>query len=577
MFINVGIYDEVRKGTDKVMGSALFEIGDVLGSRGSVKAKKLRKGGSVYARVVKAPDTPSSTLTLGMRGVKLTNVDGFFGQSDPFFELSRMNQGPAGESWQVVYRSSHIPNQLSPTWEPAEVDLNRLCDGDLDRSIKVTIFDYEKSGKHQYMGMFETDTSSLIRAKVDGGTRDVKSLDKTKAFHVTGKKKKKDYGKIVVVEATLSQSRSAAPTSTEQYPQAYVPSVAPIPIPFNPQISVAPPQQSNNGPSFVDYILGSCQLSMCVAIDFTGSNGDPRKPGTLHYLNPHTTERVRNDYERAIMGVGSIVAKYDSDQKFPVWGFGAKYGGQIQHCFQVGPTSEVHGVPSILDSYRGVFQTKLTMSGPTVFTEVISLAAATAQSEQDLAQTRGEQAYTILLILTDGAVTDVRATAAAIQRASSAPLSIVIVGIGNADFSAMQHLDDFDANNGAKRRDIVQFVEFSKHRDNKNALTQATLEEIPDQLVEYFSSRGIKPTLARNESQFNIVPDEFNEEMDVDLSIDFNDEGEITLNDDDEQGTHGLYLDDSYNGTNYAGVAIMPPPATAPTYAPPAAYVPPPY
>jgi hypothetical protein len=217
------------------------------------------------------------------------------------------------------------------------------------------------------------------------------------------------------------------------------------------------------------------------------------------------------------------------------------------------------------------------MSGPTVFTEVISLAAATAQSEQDLAQTRGEQAYTILLILTDGAVTDVHATAAAIQKASSAPLSIVIVGIGNADFSAMQHLDDFDANNGAKRRDIVQFVEFSKHRDNKNALTQATLEEIPDQLVEYFSSRGIKPTLTRNESQFNIVPDEFNEEMDVDLSIDFNDEGEITLNDDDEQGTHGLYLDDSYNGTNYAGVTIMPPPATAPTYAPPAAYVPPPY
>ena len=54
-----------------------------------------------------------------------------------------------------------------------------------------------------------------------------------------------------------------------------------------------------------------------MAIDFTGSNGDPRKPGTLHHFSQYG---VMNGYEKAIVGVGSILSKYDSDQRFPVWG-----------------------------------------------------------------------------------------------------------------------------------------------------------------------------------------------------------------------------------------------------------------
>lgn len=80
------------------------------------------------------------------------------------------------------------------------------------------------------------------------------------------------------------------------------------------------------------------------------------------------------------------------------------------------------------------------MSGPTIFTEVISLAAAQAKSKHAL----NPLAYTILLLLTDGAVSDVEATKQALASVADAPLSIIIVGIGNADFSAMQFLDDFE-------------------------------------------------------------------------------------------------------------------------------------
>ena len=49
----MGVWDDVNKGgknkkkvENKPMGSALFEVGEVLGSRGSTKAKKLRNGGT---------------------------------------------------------------------------------------------------------------------------------------------------------------------------------------------------------------------------------------------------------------------------------------------------------------------------------------------------------------------------------------------------------------------------------------------------------------------------------------------------------------------------------------------------
>jgi len=45
--------------------------------------------------------------------------------------------------------------------------------------------------------------------------------------------------------------------------------------------------------------------------------------------------------------------------------------------------------------------------------------------------------YYIFLILTDGLINDMEATTDEIVRASSLPISIIIVGIGDEDFSSM--------------------------------------------------------------------------------------------------------------------------------------------
>ena len=67
-------------------------------------------------------------------------------------------------------------------------------------------------------------------------------------------------------------------------------------------------------------LQGGCLLNFVVGIDFTGSNGDPRDPSSLHYLGG----AVPNQYTQAITAVGNVIQDYDSDQMYPAFGFGAR-------------------------------------------------------------------------------------------------------------------------------------------------------------------------------------------------------------------------------------------------------------
>ena len=51
------------------------------------------------------------------------------------------------------------------------------------------------------------------------------------------------------------------------------------------------------------------------------------------------------------------------------------------------------------------------------------------------------QKYTVLLILTDGVINDAENTVASIVAASNQPMSIIIIGVGSADFSGDLYSD----------------------------------------------------------------------------------------------------------------------------------------
>jgi hypothetical protein len=51
----------------------------------------------------------------------------------------------------------------------------------------------------------------------------------------------------------------------------------------------------SNQYTMVDYLRSGWNLSLAIGIDFTGSNGDPQDPSSLHYLSPEG--HLPNQYE----------------------------------------------------------------------------------------------------------------------------------------------------------------------------------------------------------------------------------------------------------------------------------------
>ena len=248
--------------------------------------------------------------------------------------------------------------------------------------------------------------------------------------------------------------------------------------------------------TFIDYLAKGMRINLDIAIDYTLSNNlDNEVP--LHNTDP----RYPNDYEKAIESCGSIVAFYDYDQLFPVYGFGGKplYSNEVSHCFNINFQQDpnIKGINNIILAYRQSLS-KITLDGPTCFSYVIEKVIQ--EINYDMQHNRDENHYYILLILTDGCINDSQQTRDKIVEASSLPLSIIIVGIGKADFTLMDLLDgDKEPVKNSRgepwKRDIVQFVEFEKFK-RTNAinygtdLTEEVLKEIPKQVEEYYQKIG---------------------------------------------------------------------------------------
>ena len=246
--------------------------------------------------------------------------------------------------------------------------------------------------------------------------------------------------------------------------------------------------------TFLDYIKNGVRIALDIGIDFTGSNGDPDDEDTLHCRLPNM--KKRNPYERAILSCANIMANYDFDQLFPVYGFGAVIKGHKNPsmCFNINFQEDpnIQFVDNIMKEYYAVLD-KIYFSGPTCFAPIINKIISQIKEENDVLE------YHVLMILTDGKIDDFEDTVDALVEGSFLPLSVIIVGIGdNPDFNYMIELDGDDkplvSRNGKKRqRDLVQFVPFNKFEDDEKKLTEEVLDEIPRQVIEYYTLNFLYP------------------------------------------------------------------------------------
>ncbi|PAA61237.1 hypothetical protein BOX15_Mlig019106g2 [Macrostomum lignano] len=396
-------------------------------------------------------------------GKKLDKKD-FLGKSDPYLEIYQPMEEITSENevnkvrhWTLVHRTEVIKNNLNPRWAKFLVPLNRLCRGNRQLLLRFDCHDYDSDGSHDFIGSFYSSLESLEQEVARS-----RSAQRTLIS-----KKKKSAGTIVFSQIGIETIDS-----------------------------------------FVDYIQGGTELHFTVAIDFTGSNGDPRDPRSLHHVS---ADGRPNQYELAIISVGEIVQDYDSDKQFPGLGFGAllppMFSG-VQDAFSLTLQPEnpyCAGMPGLLAAYRSCIRA-VRLYGPTNFSPVINHVASMAAAHQTGAQ------YFVLLIITDGIITDFEKTKQAIIKASSLPMSIIIVGVGDEDFSAMEELDSDDkrlrCGSMIAERDVVQFVPLRRFIQggsidrSRYALAKEVLAELPNQVCEWMRRRGIRagPPRVRNDA-----------------------------------------------------------------------------
>lgn len=402
---------------------------------------RLPKFGEITLQVEETIDS-KTMVEMVFRCADLPNKD-LFSKSDPFLKIFRPVENGR---FVPVCKTEVKMNDLNPLWKPLTLSIQQI--GSKDNPLMIDCYNFNNSGNHELIGRMQKSLGDLEKLYI--------SRSGENFYLPTGSSN--HHNKIL--KGQLFVEKFSASTKH----------------------------------SFLDYIANGYELNFMVAIDFTASNGNPRLPDSLHYLDP--SGRF-NAYQRAISSVGEVLEFYDTDKRFPAWGFGGRpIDGPVSHCFNLngsGSYAEVEGISGIMSAYASALR-NVALAGPTLFGQVINCAAQIADINA------GQRKYYVLLIITDGVITDLQETKDAIIRASDLPLSILIVGVGGADFKEMEILDadkgePLESSTGrVATRDIVQFVPL-RNLPSEETIAQSLLAELPMQFLSYMKSRNIEPVV----------------------------------------------------------------------------------
>jgi len=463
--------DDTRKlSQHDFIGSCTTNLGELCHAVKQKKQLELMKDGrhvfgarrrqtKLLVRVEEVIDNQDE-LKMTITGHGLAAMD-WFGTSDPYVEfLKPLEDG----SWLPVARTETLKRQVNPVFKTFTVKLALLCNGDVNIPLKIKCLDWNLNSDPDLIG----EAQITVKGILSGEDAEVILKNKDGAGRCCGICPRSTYGTIRLTDAVITK-----------------------------------------GYSFLQYLRAGLEIQLVVAIDFTGSNGDPSSRNSLHAMN----KRGGNDYQRAIRQVMEVLEPYDSDGMIPVYGFGCRVKGDrtqtTSHCMPLTfdeNNTEVEGAKGVMQVYDNALQV-LKLSGPTLFQQIIETAAAIS----DMPCNRSEQTYTILLILTDGIINDMEKSINAIVQGGKLPLSIIIVGVGNADFTNMDILDADDeplrhTNGELMPRDIVQFVPFNEYRHEAGLLAAETLREIPDQVTDYMKMIKMPPLPENSRMSLGSLP-----------------------------------------------------------------------
>ena len=148
------------------------------------------------------------------------------GSTNPFLIISKSTE--SGE-YVPVHRTEFYKGKCNVTWKPFDIKVQKLCNGDHQRTLQIVCYDHRSSGSHRLVGSLTTSLDDITQ-KCALGTASLPLINTDK------KRKKKDKyknsGTLTIMQCKVKQV-----------------------------------------PGFLDYIRGGLQIALTVCVDFTGSNG----------------------------------------------------------------------------------------------------------------------------------------------------------------------------------------------------------------------------------------------------------------------------------------------------------------
>lgn len=253
----------------------------------------------------------------------------------------------------------------------------------------------------------------------------------------------------------------------------------------------------------LDYFQSGLQINTVMLVDFSESNGDPKKQDSLHAVE-EVSKGSKSTYQLVLDSISPTLFWYDFDHTIPLFGMAAKFPvlriDEQKDFFRVIGRSEsqrVPGSPEMLTHfYKSVFA-YLSGCEPTKLRPAIDAMNDWTANQITLKQ----YMYSLLVVFTDGLIGDFEDCIPSLIKSCELPISIIIIGVGVSNFEDFEKYKSGtgewrlqDKKGTTMNRDMLQMINFFKSA-HPIEVCNKMMGTLSNQIMNYYQSRGIFPHL----------------------------------------------------------------------------------
>ncbi|CAL6093283.1 Copine_I [Hexamita inflata] len=221
-------------------------------------------------------------------------------------------------------------------------------------------------------------------------------------------------------------------------------------------------------------------MQLILGFDFSKSN---EWSGEKSYRAPLHGANYQNPYLQVLSILEPIIPRFDDDGLIPAFRFGCLDTRDKTVLPLLAPqVMDPHfkGFGELKSAYYQAIQ-QVRLSGPTTFAPLIYQAI-------EIEKAYGGNQLIILIIMTDGDVSNMQLDKQAIGEASKYPIAISCIGLGDGPFDKMVEFDDMQTGRAFDNFQFVDFTSFqqasTKCENPELALATLVFNELPDQVKD---------------------------------------------------------------------------------------------